>query len=108
MSNIEKDIKAIDRKLYNTEDDEITINLLFTKVEILEEDRERLIKENEELRTSISFKEKVIADMMPNEVIKKDYISKDKISEIIDKLECMDYYGVQDAIEDLDKILGDD
>ena len=35
------------------------------------------------------------------------YISKDKIRHIRDKAECMDYYSLNDVIDDLSKLLGD-
>ena len=37
-----------------------------------------------------------------------DYISKDKIRHIRDKAECMDYYSLNDVIDDLSKLLGDE
>ena len=38
----------------------------------------------------------------------ENYISKDKIRHIRDKAECMDYYSLNDVIDDLSKLLGDD
>jgi hypothetical protein len=37
----------------------------------------------------------------------KDYVSKDKIKEIRDKAEVMDYYSLNDVIDDLSKLIGD-
>ena len=39
---------------------------------------------------------------------KNTYISKDKIRHIRDKAECMDYYSLNDVIDDLSKLLGDE
>lgn len=36
-----------------------------------------------------------------------NYISKDKIREIRDKAEVMDYYSLNDVIDDLSKLIGD-
>lgn len=37
-----------------------------------------------------------------------NYIHKDKIKEILDKAECMDYYTLADVIEDLEKLVKED
>lgn len=37
-----------------------------------------------------------------------NYVLKDKVKQVRDKLECLDWYGINDATNDLNKILGDD
>lgn len=38
----------------------------------------------------------------------ENYISKDKIEEIRDKAEIMDYYFLEDVVKDLNKLLGEE
>lgn len=58
-NSIEEDIERIDRKLDTTEDEEITINLLFKKVDILETAKEILQKQLENSISKDTIKEKI-------------------------------------------------
>lgn len=43
--------------------------------------------------------------VISREYVEKNYIPRRLIEEIRDKAECMDYYGLIDVIDDLNKIL---
>lgn len=74
---------------------------------------ENAVKENLELKKYIRELEEQIDKHVyfettnPKE-IEKNYIPKSKIKEIRDKAEVMDYYTLNNVIDDLTKLLGDE
>lgn len=66
-----------------------------------------LIKNNEELEVvELKHYKKIVEAYKMCEDEFKRFVTQ--VKEIRDKLEVMDYYGVPDAIDDLNKILGDE
>ena len=67
----------------------------------MSKDISRQLKEIEKL----NFENHIVKKW--NKQLDKNCISKDKIKEIRDKAEVMDYYSLNDVIDDLSKLIGD-
>lgn len=61
---------------------------------------------NELKYVKAELERQINARMITEEVIEKNYIDRKEIEEIRDKLEVMDYYLSEEALEDLNKVLG--
>lgn len=98
QGEVEKRLKEIDSlyKMMSAKDDEI--EYLADKIEQMKEDYQIL-------KDDIEGHNVVYVDTPEFE---ESYISKDKIRHIRDKAECMDYYSLNDVIDDLSKLIGDE
>lgn len=112
MSNIEDDIKAKGfiegyKQIKNNESiiKSIDKDFFFELVDYLLEEREQdkaRIKELEEKNRMLALEgSRVRLDLY----IKQNYIPKQKVKEILDKAEVMDYYTLPDVINDLQELL---
>ena len=117
MSNIEDDIKILKDKdclwIYSEDDilkaqehilSEREQNI--KKIKELEEENKALELQNKQLEYYIEELKKynkTVSDRIIE--YKKNSISKQKIKEILDKAEVMDYYTLPDVIDDLTKLL---
>ena len=79
---------------------------LFNTILAVLDERDKLIKENKELKAKIDVSN--WHEKSCREIIDSKYIPKSKIKEIRDKAEVMDYYMLNDVIDDLNKLLGDE
>ena len=114
MSNIEDDMKVmkefvdVDRKIRQKEVesdyDKFCEKICIAIENVLserEQDKSR-IKELEENNRMLALEgSRVRLDLY----IKQNYIPKQKVKEILDKAEVMDYYTLPDVIRDLEKLL---
>lgn len=108
---------------YETENN---INTILNLIDKQQEEIKARLEEIDSLYKMMSAKDDKIEQMKEDYQILKDdieghkvvyvdtpefeenYISKDKIRHIRDKAECMDYYSLNDVIDDLSKLLGDE
>ena len=96
MSNIEQILSKCDNCKLNECDGCITysdMKVIKEKIRELEEENRILASEGSRVRLDL--------------YIKGNYIPKQKIKEILDKAEVMDYYTLPDVIDDLTKLLED-
>lgn len=116
MSNIEDDLEEVktfaeySQEILNDTEYERPVDVTITQKEVSaiknilqerEQDKAR-IKELEEKNRMFALEgSRVRLDLY----IKGNYISKQKIKEILDKAEVMDYYTLPDVIDDLTKLL---
>lgn len=108
MSNIEDDIKKLNK--FNEYENTVVLSeeALYEIQDAIEhilsereQDKAR-IKELEEKNRMLALEgSRVRLDLY----IKQNYIPKQKVKEILDKAEVMDYYTLPDVIDDLTKLL---
>lgn len=65
-------------------------------------------KYNFTIKNNLDDKYEEVLEKTFKKYIDKDFISKDKIKEIRDKAEVMDYYTLTEVIDDLSKLIGDE
>lgn len=120
MSNIEEDIKKLKARFLNInwiygntlgitrsqyEDIKGLINNILAEQETNKQKIKELEEENLRLKGRIdvtNWQEKTVY-----ESLKEKYIPVQKVKEILDKAEVMDYYTLPNVIEDLEKLLED-
>lgn len=110
----EEEKKAIDKLQYTIEInqnildgieiDEQVIKSMETTLNLIDK-QQKEIENYQILKDDIEGHNIVYVDTPEFE---EKYISKDEIRHIRDKAECMDYYSLNDVIDDLTKLIGDD
>ena len=80
------------------------IDSLYKMMSAKDDEIEKLKEDYQILKDDIEEHRIVYVDTPEFE---EKYVSKDKIRHIRDKAECMDYYSLNDVIDDLSKLLGE-
>lgn len=101
MSNIEDDIKTLRKIILFYKD----LDTLYDNDKCLEiKAIENILLEREQDKARIKELEEKTLLISPY-YIKQNYIPKQKVKEILDKAEVMDYYTLPDVINDLQELL---
>ena len=110
MNNIEDDIEKIktfadySQEVLNDMEYEKPVDVTITQKEV--NAINNLLSEREQDKARIKELEEKTLLISPY-YIKQNYIPKQKVKEILDKSEVMDYYTLPDVIDDLTKLLED-